>query len=255
MCLPAAYSLSLPLLIALSQSGDFQSGGGAIATRIFADDGVSAVPSRIVVTDCVFSNSTAARVRRASPGSVVACSARSAVKDQMMRRGLHSRFAHCSQGWGGALQSPNLLVNRCRFVGNTALGGGAISAVGTGQLVVSNSTLQANTASIAGGAVHIFSAGPGLGAAARLDNTALWDNAAVGSTARGGAIAAFAANLTVTGCTLMRNGATPAEAAAKPGTEFIVSAAPGDLVPGVRARKPLPPRCHASPPFISLTAC
>lgn len=40
----------------------------------------------------------------------------------------------------------------------------------------------------------------------RLEQTAFWDNKATGITAKGGAIAVFAANLTISGCSLLRNG-------------------------------------------------
>lgn len=86
----------------------------------------------------------------------------SAVKDREKLKSFDLPSVPCArpaQGWGGALQSQNLNITRCRFTGNAAMSGGAISSVGRGLLLVTNSTLVNNTASISGGAVHISSVG------------------------------------------------------------------------------------------------
>lgn len=77
------------------------------------------------------------------------------------------------------------------------------------------------------------------GAVARFVRTSLWDNTATGLTAQGGAIAAVQADVTISGCSLLRNRAIASASALAPvsGSAFAISATASELqTPGVRAR-------------------
>lgn len=132
-----------------------------------------------------------------------------------------SEFVSCASpwGWGGALRARALDIRRCQFASNSALRGGAASAIGSvATLRVVDSSFSGNSAAEAGGALHVdalaaAAATPGAAGSRRraladIQRSAFAANEASGVySAIGGAASFTDADARVASCTFDGNAA------------------------------------------------
>lgn len=121
-----------------------------------------------------------------------------------------------------------------------------MSAVGGGNVSISDSLFLDNTASVSGGAVHLAQdEGGDRGPWALLERAELRGNRVTGLTAQGGAIAVFESALSLVNCTLANNTAGGGMATSVPplnsrdllqasGAAVVIGAASGDNAAEVR---------------------
>jgi CSLREA domain-containing protein len=109
---------------------------------------------------------------------------------------LSNNGVSCFGGTGGAIyngNNGNMSINNCKLIHNTASGGGAIEHVpGTGTLMITNSTIDDNTACDDGGGIYIGS------------GTAVITNSTISNNADGSGILA-GGSLTIANCTITGN--------------------------------------------------
>lgn len=164
---------------------------------------LSAAPGAVSVDSSTFSGcSTSAQSGGAIAGSTAAAAN---VSSAPVVTVTNSAFTSNSAvaGYGGAISAPSLASAFNTFSGNMAASGGAVALPNGGLLADTNSSFASNTATT-GGCVFVWGTGaappPPLSAAAFLNGTAFSQCRAVTPSAHGGAIAAFAANVSFTSC-------------------------------------------------------